>query len=129
MVNSRVHGGNDLTPAIAQLKQLLDPERVVSLDRVYHRFAYEFGTPIRQIAWPSAAAELPRAMTYFCFDDLPNDIVQLRAISRLPFEWDVVAKIHCDPVRRDKPWRTVIVGRVRRAEMLAQPAVSRPGLR
>ncbi len=130
MVNSRVQGGNDLAPAIVRLRQQLpDRAQIVSLDRVYHRFAYEFGAPIRQIAWPAAAAELPGAMSYFCFDDRPNDLVQLRAISMLPFEWDVVAKINCDPVRRDKPWRTVIVGRIRRAEMLAQPAVSRPGLR
>jgi 4-amino-4-deoxy-L-arabinose transferase-like glycosyltransferase len=127
MVNSRVHGSNDLTPAIARLKrQLADPGQLVSLDRVYHRFAYEYGTPIRQIAWPAAAADVPSHCAYFCFDYLPNDLNQIRALSGLPFEWDVVDQIHCDPVHRDVPQRIVVVGRVRRAQMLAQPSVIRP---
>jgi 4-amino-4-deoxy-L-arabinose transferase-like glycosyltransferase len=130
MVNSRVHGSNDLAPAIVHLKQQLpDPGQIVSLDRVYHRFAYEYGTPIRQIAWPAAAAEIPGGMAYFCFDHHPGEPIQRRALSMLPFEWDMVAQINCDPVHRDEPQRTVIVGRIRRAEMLAQPSVSRPVLR
>ncbi|MBI3837777.1 MAG: glycosyltransferase family 39 protein [Planctomycetia bacterium] len=130
MVNSRVHGSNDLAPAIAQLKQQLpDPGQIVSFDSVYHRFAYEYGTPIRRIAWPAAAAELPDSVAYFCFDHHPGEPIQMRAISGLPFEWDVVARINCDPVHRDEPQRAVIVGRIRRAQMAARPSVSRPGLR
>jgi hypothetical protein len=119
-----------LTPAIARLKQqLADPAQLVSLDRVYHRFAYEYGTPIRQIAWPAAAADVPSHGDYFCFDNRPNDLNQIRALSALPFEWDVMTEIYCDPAHRDVPVRTVVVGRVRRAHMLAQPSVIRPVLR
>jgi 4-amino-4-deoxy-L-arabinose transferase-like glycosyltransferase len=130
IVNSRVHGSNDLTPAIVHLKeQLGDPGQIVSLDRVYHRFAYEYGTPIRQIAWPTTAAELPSQFDYFCFDERPGDPALKQALGRLPFEWDVVARFGCDPVRRDVPQRSVVVGRVRRAGIAAQPSVSRPALR
>jgi hypothetical protein len=40
----------------------------------------------------------------------------------LPFEWDEVARIECDPVRRKVHDRSVIVGRVRRTNRIAGAA-------
>jgi hypothetical protein len=140
VLNSRADGGNDLMPVVAHAKQQLpEPGQLVSLGRVYHRFAYCYAAPIRQIPWPETASELPPDTTYFCFDRHPSDTVQVRSTGdgrpsattsgTLPFEWDVVAEIPCDPVKRADQVRTVVIGRVRRTELLAEPPSSRPVLR
>ncbi|MEX0677995.1 MAG: glycosyltransferase family 39 protein [Pirellulales bacterium] len=139
MINARLRAANDLDPAIARLKQRLADCELVSLGRVYHRFAYAFDAPIRQIPWPAAAADLPRGVTYFCFDRRPNDTAVSRSTSdgrlsgktpgTLPFEWDEVARIDCDPVHRQVYSRTVVIGRVRRGETVALPGSNRPGHR
>jgi 4-amino-4-deoxy-L-arabinose transferase-like glycosyltransferase len=140
LLNSRVNGGNDLTSAIAHIKEQMPlPESLVSLGRVYHRFAYCYHSPIRQIPWPLAAGEFPPNVTFFCFDRRPGDTDQMRSGSdnrigmttpgTLPFEWDTIAEIPCDPVKRSQHHRTVVVGRVRRGGELANPPISRPSLR
>jgi hypothetical protein len=129
VINSRSNGANDLNPAIARLKlQLPDPAKLVSLGRVYHRFTYCYETPIRQVPWPLAAAELPPEVTYFCFDRRQGDNDRIRSAGddrfltttsgTLPFEWETVAEIRCDPVRRDQHVRTVVIGRVCRTQSI-----------
>jgi hypothetical protein len=130
VVNSRIHITNDLTPAIAQLKaQLPDSVSLVSFNRVYHRFAYEYGAPIRQTSWPATAADVPGDLAFFCFDHHPGELAQTRDLKRMPFAWDVVAEISCDPLNRTEPPKVVVIGRVRGAGELARPSTSRLGLR
>ena len=141
MINARIQGGNDLQPAIAQIKgQLHDSTELVSLGRVYHRFAYSYETPIRQVPWPLAPDDLPEGVTIFCFDRRPGDTPEDRAGNddrlgahtpgRLPFAWEKIAEIPCDPVRRSEAHRSVIIGRVRRNVVVAQqPDVTPPARR
>ena len=139
MLNVQLRGANDLDPVVAALKQRLDHRELVSLGRVYHRFAYAYDAPIRQTPWPAAAGDLPRGVTYFCFDRRLGDIELARNSSdgriseitsgALPFEWDEIARIACDPVRRAQHVRTVVIGRVRREQSIAGPSATRPGRR
>jgi len=140
VVNARIQGGNDLTPTITQIRQQVPGVNdMVSLGRVYHRFAYCYDTPIRQVPWPMAASDLPDDVTYFCFDHRPSDTPKLRSTNdgsaspptpgTLPFEWDKIAEIPADPVKRGEAHRTVIIGRVRKVETAGRPAASRPVLR
>ena len=140
VVNARIRGGNDLTPAIAQIReQVPEANQLVSLGRVYHRFAYCYETPIRQVPWPLAASDLPADVTYFCFDHRPSDTAQWRSTNdgspspstpgTLPFEWDKIAEIPADPVKRGEAHRTVIIGRVHKLDTAARPGASPPALR
>ena len=124
VVNVRVNGGNDLSPSVAEIKGRLPRDvRMVSLNRVYHRFAYCYGAPIAVVPWPTSAAEVPSDVEYFCFDlhpgyfDPPDNSSATDppgATARLPFEWDRMAQIVCDPVKRENPHSRVVIGRIRR---------------
>jgi 4-amino-4-deoxy-L-arabinose transferase-like glycosyltransferase len=129
-LNVRTRASNELAPAIAQIKeQLPDPSQLVSLGRVYHRFAYSYETPIRQVPWPIHENDLPADVTYFCFDRRPADTPQDRAGNDdrlgahtpgvLPFAWEKIADIPCDPVKRSEAHRWVVIGRVLRTERVA----------
>lgn len=73
-------------------------------------------------------------VTYFCFDRLwsDSDVQRSGTDGRLgsptpgvlPFAWEKIAEIPCDPVHRGAAHRTVIIGRVRKAELIAQPALT-----
>ncbi len=79
-LNVRISGGNDLAQVIAEIKQQLPDEgELVSLGRVYHRFAYSYDSPIQQVSWPMTAEDLPEGVTYFCFDHRPGDTPEDRA--------------------------------------------------
>lgn len=137
--NARLRAANDLDPVVAELKERLADSELVSLGRVYHRFAYAYDAPIRQIPWPDSPGDLPAGVTYFCFDRRPGDTELARTTSdgrlssttlgTLPFEWDEIERIGCDPVRRAFHNRTVIIGRVRREKTIARPPATRPGRR
>jgi 4-amino-4-deoxy-L-arabinose transferase-like glycosyltransferase len=140
IINSRVKGGNDLAPAVAQLKEHLPQhEQLFSLGSVYHRFSYQYESPIRRVPWPASAADVPGDVTYFCFDRRPGDNDLMRTsgdgryatttAGKLPFEWDEIAEIPCDPVNRKEHGRTIVVGRIRRFPILARPDVNRPAPR
>lgn len=128
-LNLRVRGANDLQPAVAELKQRLERGELVSLGRVYHRFAFAYEEPIRQVDWPIQPADLPPEVQYFCFDRRPGDTPQSRSGSdgrvptstpgTLPFAWEEVAEIECDPVQREQHNRTVVIGRRVRPRWLA----------
>ncbi len=129
LVNQRMHKAHDLDPIVAQLKQQLEDGQLVSLGRVYHRFAYEFDDPIRQVDWPIKSSDLPPDVEYFCFDRRPGDTPESRSGSdarvpfstpgTLPFQWEEVATIPCDPVQRDVHNRSVVIGRVVRPTVVA----------
>ena len=131
IVNVRVNSANDLAPVVADIKHRLPRDvRLVSFNRVYHRFAYCYGVPIEQVAWPATAADVPDDVEYFCYDLLPfffdpadssSATDPPGATARLPFEWYRIAEIPCDPVKR-KDWHSrVVIGRIQRA---AQPALA-----
>jgi 4-amino-4-deoxy-L-arabinose transferase-like glycosyltransferase len=132
LVNVKLRGANDIEPSISDIKQRLADGKLVSLGRVYHRFAYSFDEPIPQVDWPLAPADLPADVEYFCFDRRPGDTDQSRSGSdarvpfstpgTLPFEWEEVAAIPCDPVQRPVHNRTVVIGRRVRAKMIATSA-------
>jgi 4-amino-4-deoxy-L-arabinose transferase-like glycosyltransferase len=129
LVNVKLRGANDIEPSISEIKQRLADGKLVSLGRVYHRFAYSFDEPIRQVDWPLAPADLPADVEYFCFDRRPGDTDQSRSGSdarvpfstpgTLPFEWEEVASIPCDPVQRPVHNRSVVIGRRVRSKMIA----------
>jgi hypothetical protein len=141
-LNNRIATSNDLAPAVADIKQCLPGgEDLVSLGRVYHRFAYSYQTPIRQVPWPTGPEQLPADVEYFCFDRRPGDTAEDRAGNDdrlgahtpgvLPFAWEKIAEIPCDPVKRSVAHRSVIVGRVLRPvkAAAASVSVSRPARR
>lgn len=128
-INLRVRGANDLEPTVAELRQRVVRGELVSLGRVYHRFAFVYDEPIRQVDWPLEPADMPADVEYFCFDRRPGDTLESRSGSdgrvptstpgTLPFAWEEVVEISCDPVQRDVHNRTVVIGRRVRPRMLA----------
>jgi len=116
---------NDMAPQIAEAKsEIPAPDEVVSFGPIFHRFAYFYGHTIPELPWPSNLAEVPEEVTYFCFDQRPEDTPELRTNGRgrvneytpgtLPFEWEEVARIPCGRSLRDDPRFCVIIGRVKR---------------
>jgi hypothetical protein len=141
VIGARQHAGNDMQPALVQLQHAMSrPETLVSLGRVNHRFAYSYGSPIQQLPWPSDPFHLPQGVEYFCYDLRPGYLDppasgQRAEMSRpgttapLPFAWEKLGEFSCDPVRRDVPHNTVIVGRIRRQGQSAGPIVAQPASR
>jgi 4-amino-4-deoxy-L-arabinose transferase-like glycosyltransferase len=125
VVNARVNGGNDVSQSVADIKNRLPRDaQLISLNRVYHRFAYCYGEPIATVPWPVSAADVPHDAEYFCFDlhpgyfdppDSASPVDPPGATARLPFEWDRIAQINCDPAKRENPHNRVVIGRIRRA--------------
>lgn len=124
-LNVRIREGNELAGVLAEVKrQLPNPRELVSLGKVYHRFVYSYDAPIRQVRWPMSDEEVPADLEWFCFDRRPGDQLQdrsgdddrlgLHTPAWLPFEWDLIAEVPCDPVQRRGAHRTVVIGRVRR---------------
>ena len=122
LINLRLNKANDLEPVLADLRRRL-PEgtRLVSLGPIAHRFAYFYEDPIPQLDWPTHLDEADPS-PYFCFDLHVGDNVWQRSHGRgrrwaktqgmLPFAWEPVACIPCDPMRKNNASMTVIVGRV-----------------
>ncbi len=130
LVDHRARKSHDLDPFVAQIKQRLAEGQLVSLGRVYHRFAYEYDEPIPQVDWPIRPVDLPPDVEYFCFDRRPGDTPESRSGSdarvpfstpgTLPFAWEEVATIPCDPVQREVHNRSVVIGRVVRPPAMAE---------
>jgi 4-amino-4-deoxy-L-arabinose transferase-like glycosyltransferase len=129
LVNQRAKKSHDIDPLVTQLKQQLEDGRLISLGRVYHRFAYEFDEPIPQVDWPIESSDLPADVEYFCFDRRPGDTPESRSGSdarvpfstpgTLPFAWEEITTIPCDPVQREVHNRSVVIGRVVRPTVVA----------
>ena len=114
---------HDLTAEIATLQsQLPAAERLVSFGPVAHRFAYCYGMPIAEMAWPSDADSVPEGVDYFCFEQHPGDNAQVRQNGRgsywgttsgtLPFEWTPVAAVPYTPYRNQDAAKSVVIGRI-----------------
>jgi hypothetical protein len=139
VISARERAGNDMQPALAALKQKMPaPETMVSLGRVNHRFAYSYNAPIRQLPWPSERFQLPEGVEYFCYDLRPgyldppaggSEASRPGTTAPLPFAWEKVSEFGCDPVRRQAPHNTVVVGRIRRSVDSAPPAIAQPASR
>ncbi len=126
-ITARAAGMHDLTDEIATLQsQLPAADRLVSFGPVAHRFAYCYGLPIAELAWPADADSVPADVDYFCFEQHPGDNAEVRQNGRgsywgttsgtLPFEWVQVAAIPYTPYRNQDAAKSVIIGRiVRRA--------------
>jgi hypothetical protein len=113
ITNIRVAMSENTAERIAELKRELPPEareRMVSLGRVHHLFAYYYRDPIEPVALDFATIE--RAdWQYFCFDQ-PGDSPPV-----LPFAWEELAVISCEKNRLPRPEQKVVVGR----RLLEQP--------
>ncbi len=122
-INLRLNKANDLAPVLAELRERLPPDaHLVSFGPISHRFAYFYGEPIRELDWPESYEDVTPEATYFCFDLHQGDNPLKRANGRgrkwartlgtLPFAWEQIDKIPCDPIRRDKTSTTVVIGRI-----------------
>jgi 4-amino-4-deoxy-L-arabinose transferase-like glycosyltransferase len=96
----------NVAPTVARLReQLPDPLHLVSLGPVHHLFAYYYRTPVALRPWPRQANDVDGDVTYFCFDRMARQPVDL------PFPWEEVAVISCDRYHAAWPHWTVVVGR------------------
>jgi 4-amino-4-deoxy-L-arabinose transferase-like glycosyltransferase len=123
MINVHLTHWNDVTEAVAELKEKLPPgARLVSLSPIEHRFAFYYETPITQLDWPTSIDDLPADVEYFCFMRNPGDSASKRISGRgrswattpgtLPFAWDEIASIYSErEISGDHP-RSVVLGRV-----------------
>ncbi len=114
---------NDLHGPIAEFKQLIpDPEHIVSLGPIHHRFVWYYGKPIKCVSWPQKPGDVPPDVTYFFMEWSLGDTAEWRSFGpglpappaqgALPFAWERVAFLPCDPDRTDKPVSGVILGRM-----------------
>ncbi len=122
MLSVKARALNDLSPDVAALRaQLPAAGNMVSFGPIAHRFAYYYGDPIRELPWPTDTAQLPADLEFFCFEQHAGDSPERRHSGRgrtwkwtpgsLPFRWEQVAWIPCDPNRRENPTISVVVGR------------------
>jgi 4-amino-4-deoxy-L-arabinose transferase-like glycosyltransferase len=127
----------DPTAAIADIaSQVPNGSQLVSLNEIEHRFAYYYGTPIPQIAWPKTVDELPPNVNYFCFMRHWNDSAEAHATGRgrswrtiagtLPFEWEEIVAISPDRVPDKRTATSVVLGRVIRPVRAAVSDTSKP---
>jgi hypothetical protein len=131
VLNLRLKKSNDLGPPLAELRNSVpSDERLVSFGAVAHRFAYFYGEPIAELAWPVTESEVPPGVTYFCYDLHRGDNAERRLNGRgrkwsitpaaLPFDWEPVGIFPAAPLLHNNPDTTVIVGRIlRRDERLS----------
>jgi hypothetical protein len=91
---------------MARLKEKLPPgQRLISLGPVHHRFAYHYGAPIVQRAWPAMNPGGDEEAAYLCFDHWRGKA------PLLPFAWEPVGTVCCDRYRSRRPEVVVVVGR------------------
>jgi hypothetical protein len=135
VMNSDARRANDLSPAVAALKERLqDPLQLVSFGPIDHRFAFYYRDLINEWDWPENEQEVPGHVRFFCFEHHRGDTAQVRANGRgmywgttsgtLPFAWEEVIRIPCDRNVRDDPEVTVVVGRI--LEAAGQIAEAKP---
>lgn len=107
VMNVQAAGSNQPQDAIAHVRAMIPPgERLVSLDKVHHLFAYYYRDPIdlQPFGAQRSATELPGE--YFCFAVDP----QAKAFA-IPFAWQRVAEISCERIQMAEPRTKVVVGR------------------
>lgn len=123
MMNVNVARWKNPTAIIADFKiEIPEGAALVSLSPIDHRFAFYFGEPIEEIAWPRALGDLPANVEYFCFMRNPGDTAQARRSGRgrswqdtpgtLPFAWEEIDAICTDRQPDSKAPMMVVLGRV-----------------
>ena len=131
VIDTKLATSNDLRPSMAKLwTELPHPDKLVSFGPIAHRFAYEYGSPIVELPWPESPTSDSKDFEYFCFDEHPGDTPERRFNGRgrvwgvtagtLPFAWEEVARIPCDPHQREQHDVTVVVGRVSKPAAVAR---------
>ena len=87
-------------PVVSEVKSdLYSPSQLFSFGRVYHRFAFSYDEPIRQVAWPTSLEELPDDVTYFCYDWHPHyDTDELRHASDSPSTSTIGVQFMAEPI-------------------------------
>ena len=130
VTNVLQHKANDMTVPIAQFKSLIpDPDHIFSLGPIHHRFVWYYGKPIKCVPWPQKPDDMPSNATYFLMEWSLGDTAEWRsygaglpeapAPGALPFAWERVAFLPCDPDKTDNPVSGVILGRVLSPEQAA----------
>lgn len=107
VMSAQAHNSNNPAQAIAEVRALIPPgERLMSIDKVHHMFAYYFGDTIelQRIGKPRIATEMPGQ--YFCFAVDPE-----AKPFEIPFAWEQVAEISCERTVTVHPRTKVVVGR------------------
>ena len=123
MMNVNAGRWKNPTAIVADFKNELPiGASLVSLSPIDHRFAFYFGEPIEEIAWPRALGDLPANVDYFCFMRNPGDTAQARRSGRgrswqdtpgtLPFAWEEIDAICTDRQPDSKAPMMVVLGHV-----------------
>lgn len=107
VVSVQMRTSNDPSATVAAVRAMIPPgERLVSLGKVHHLFAYYYGAPIelQKLGESKLATEMPG--TYFCFAIDPK----FKAPT-IPFAWSPVVEISCERSKSPHPVTKVVVGR------------------
>lgn len=108
VMSGQMQGSNNPAAAVAAVRAMIPPgERLISIDKVHHLFAYYYDRPI-ELQHPIGAARRATEMPgqYFCFAVDPQ-----AEPFEIPFAWERVTEISCERARSDHPRTTVVVGR------------------
>lgn len=136
-INTNVARWNDPTSAVEQMKSsITNPEKIVSLGPIDHRFAYYYETQIEQIEWPTEQTPLPQDVEFFVFMRNPVDTPAKRVAGRgrtwyqtpgtVPFAWEELLSIDCNRVIRPDYEKKVVLGRVIRPLRAVVSDVTKP---
>jgi 4-amino-4-deoxy-L-arabinose transferase-like glycosyltransferase len=98
---------NDPSDAVARIREMLPPgERLISLGKVHHLFAYYYGEPIEMRKLPRKQQAPQIEDSYFCFAEDPGTEPLL-----IPFDWEPIAEVSCERARSERPLTKVVIGR------------------
>jgi hypothetical protein len=120
VMSAQVHNSNNPALAIAEVRALIPPgERLMSINKVHHMFAYYYGDAIdlQLVGRSRIATEMPGQ--YFCFAVDPE-----AKPFEIPFAWERVAEISCERAQTAQPRTKVVVGR----RLAYEPRVHRAGV-
>jgi 4-amino-4-deoxy-L-arabinose transferase-like glycosyltransferase len=94
----------DNAAEVAEARELLGDEKLVSFDYTHHLFAFYYKRPITLLPWPDSQPER-HDFTYFCYS------TEYYPHMDLPFPWEVVKVVNCDRARYARPKLTVVIGK------------------
>ncbi len=107
VVGVLIQTSNDPSAEVAAVRELIPPgERLVSLGRVHHLFAYYYQEPIELRRISKSTGTIKFENTYFCFTEDPGF-----PTPKIPFAWDRVTEISCERARSSRPLTKVVVGK------------------
>ena len=86
---------NDPSAEVARIREMLPPgERLISLGKVHHLFAYYYGQPIEMRKLPRRQVAPNVEDRYFCFAEDPGT-----EPLQIPFDWEPIAEVSCERAR------------------------------